>query len=35
VVNNATPNGELPADGKLDASHVTSSLGGLAGLFGK
>jgi len=35
VVNNATPNGELPADGKLDASHVMGSLGGLAGLFGK
>ena len=35
VVNNATPNGELPADGKLDASHVMGSLGGLAALFGK
>jgi len=35
VVDNATPNGELPADGKLDASHVMGSLGGLAGLFGK
>ena len=35
VVDRATPNGELPADGKLDAHSVMSSLGGLAGLFGK
>ena len=38
LVNHATPNGEVPADGKLDVGGLLGSLGGLgglAGLFGK
>jgi uncharacterized protein YidB (DUF937 family) len=38
VVNQATPDGQVPADGKLDLNSVLGSLGGLgglAGLFGK
>jgi uncharacterized protein YidB (DUF937 family) len=35
LVDRATPNGEVPADGKLDLTGVLGSLGGLAGLFGK
>lgn len=38
LVDKATPNGEVPADGKLDLSGVLGSLGGLgalAGMFGK
>jgi uncharacterized protein YidB (DUF937 family) len=38
LVNHATPDGQVPADGKLDLSSVLGSLGGLgglAGLFGK
>jgi uncharacterized protein YidB (DUF937 family) len=38
LVDRATPNGEVPAEGKLDLSSVLGSLGGLgglAGLFGK
>jgi uncharacterized protein YidB (DUF937 family) len=37
VVNAATPNGEVPADGKIDAgglSGALGTLGTLAGLFG-
>jgi uncharacterized protein YidB (DUF937 family) len=37
VVNAATPNGEVPADGKVDAGGLAGalgSLGALAGLFG-
>jgi uncharacterized protein YidB (DUF937 family) len=34
VVNAATPNGEVPADGKLDASNLSGALGALSGLFG-
>ena len=37
VVNAATPNGEVPADGKVDTGGLASalgSLGALAGLFG-
>ncbi|WP_405083835.1 YidB family protein [Paraburkholderia caribensis] len=37
VINAATPNGEVPADGKLDAGGVSGALGALgqlAGLFG-
>ncbi|MDR5779632.1 YidB family protein [Caballeronia sp. LZ065] len=35
VVDRATPNGEVPPEGKLDLTGVLGSLGGLAGLFGK
>jgi uncharacterized protein YidB (DUF937 family) len=35
VVNTATPQGEVPADGKLNAESVMGALGGLALLFGK
>ena len=38
VVNAATPNGEVPAEGKLDLGSVTGALGTLStlsGLFGK
>lgn len=38
LVNQATPNGEVPADGKLDVGSLLGSLGGLgalAGMFGK
>jgi uncharacterized protein YidB (DUF937 family) len=37
VVNAATPNGEVPADGKVDASSMSGALGALgalSGLFG-
>jgi uncharacterized protein YidB (DUF937 family) len=34
VVNAATPNGEVPADGKIDAGGLSGALGTLAGLFG-
>ncbi|MBP0588966.1 DUF937 domain-containing protein [Paraburkholderia sp. LEh10] len=37
VVNAATPNGEVPADGKLDVGGLSGALGAisqLAGLFG-
>ena len=37
VINAATPNGEVPADGKLDAGGMSGALGALgqiAGLFG-
>lgn len=35
MVDKATPNGELPANNQLEASHVMGALGDLAGLFGK
>ncbi len=38
IVDHATPNGEVPANGQLDLSSVLGSLGGLgglAGMFGK
>jgi uncharacterized protein YidB (DUF937 family) len=35
LVDRATPNGEVPANGQLDLSSVLGSLGGLAGMFGK
>jgi uncharacterized protein YidB (DUF937 family) len=35
VVNVATPEGEVPAEGKLNAESVLGTLGGLASLFGK
>jgi uncharacterized protein YidB (DUF937 family) len=38
LVNHATPDGQVPADGKLDVGSLLGSLGGLgglAGLFGK
>jgi uncharacterized protein YidB (DUF937 family) len=35
IVDRATPNGEVPPEGKLDLTGVLGSLGGLAGLFGK
>ncbi|MGI4982253.1 MAG: YidB family protein [Janthinobacterium lividum] len=35
LVDRATPDGQIPADGKLDTNSVLGSLGGLAGLFGK
>lgn len=35
LVDKATPDGQVPADGKLDLSNVMGSLGGLAGLFGR
>ncbi|KVU31630.1 hypothetical protein WK66_05420 [Burkholderia ubonensis] len=34
VVNHATPNGEVPADGQVDTSNVLGTLTQLAGLFG-
>jgi len=34
IVDRATPNGEVPPEGKLDLTGVLGSLGGLAGLFG-
>ncbi|AOI70568.1 hypothetical protein WI36_23760 [Burkholderia ubonensis] len=34
VVNHATPNGEVPADGQIDTSNVLGTLTQLAGLFG-
>ncbi|RQR57941.1 DUF937 domain-containing protein [Burkholderia sp. Bp9125] len=34
VINNATPNGEVPAGGQLDTSNVLGTLTQLAGLFG-
>jgi uncharacterized protein YidB (DUF937 family) len=34
VVNAATPQGEVPADGKLNSDTVLGALGGLASLFG-
>ncbi|RQS06823.1 DUF937 domain-containing protein [Burkholderia sp. Bp9002] len=33
VINNATPNGEVPAGGQLDTSNVLGTLTQLAGLF--
>jgi uncharacterized protein YidB (DUF937 family) len=38
LVNHATPDGQVPADGKLDVGGLLGSLGGLgalAGMFGK
>jgi uncharacterized protein YidB (DUF937 family) len=35
VVNAATPNGEVPAEGQLNSTTVLGALGGLASLFGK
>jgi uncharacterized protein YidB (DUF937 family) len=35
LVDKATPNGEVPAEGQLDLTSVLGSLGGLAGLFGR
>ena len=38
LVNHATPDGQVPADGKLDVGSLLGSLGGLgalAGMFGK
>ncbi|AGK48486.1 MULTISPECIES: YidB family protein [Burkholderia] len=34
VVNGATPNGEVPANGQLDTSNVLGTLSQLTGLFG-
>ncbi len=34
VVNGATPNGEVPADGQIDTSNALGMLSQLAGLFG-
>jgi uncharacterized protein YidB (DUF937 family) len=34
VVNAATPNGEVPADGQIDSNNVLGTLGNLASLFG-
>ncbi|WP_409372074.1 YidB family protein [Paraburkholderia ginsengisoli] len=34
VVNAATPEGEVPAEGKLNATTVLGALGGLSALFG-
>ncbi len=34
VVNHATPDGEVPADGQVDHSNVLGALSQLAGLFG-
>ncbi|WP_175684448.1 YidB family protein [Burkholderia anthina] len=34
VVNHATPNGEVPADGQVDTSNVLGALTQLAGMFG-
>jgi uncharacterized protein YidB (DUF937 family) len=35
LVDKATPNGEVPAQGQMDVSSIMGSLGGLAGLFGR
>jgi uncharacterized protein YidB (DUF937 family) len=35
VVNAATPNGEVPAEGQLNSTTVLGALGGLASLLGK
>ncbi|MGF6722519.1 uncharacterized protein YidB (DUF937 family) [Paraburkholderia sp. GAS41] len=35
VVNAATPTGEVPAEGQLNATSVLGALGGLESLFGK
>ncbi|MGA7777937.1 MAG: YidB family protein [Paraburkholderia sp.] len=35
VVNAATPNGEVPAEGQLNSTTVLGALGGIASLFGK
>jgi uncharacterized protein YidB (DUF937 family) len=35
LVDKATPNGEVPAEGKMDLTGVLGSLGSLAGLFGR
>ncbi|WP_408525439.1 YidB family protein [Paraburkholderia fungorum] len=35
VVNAATPEGEVPAEGKLNATTVLGALGGLSALLGK
>jgi uncharacterized protein YidB (DUF937 family) len=35
VVNAATPEGEVPAEGQLNSTTVLGTLGGLASLFGK
>jgi uncharacterized protein YidB (DUF937 family) len=35
VVNAATPEGEVPAEGQLNATTVLGTLGGLSALFGK
>jgi uncharacterized protein YidB (DUF937 family) len=35
IVNAATPEGEVPAEGKLNSESVLGTLGGLASLFGK
>ncbi|WP_408360192.1 YidB family protein [Paraburkholderia sediminicola] len=35
VVNAATPDGEVPAEGKLNSTTVLGALGGLSALFGK
>jgi uncharacterized protein YidB (DUF937 family) len=35
VVNAATPNGQVPAEGQLNATSVLGALGGLSSLFGK
>lgn len=34
MVNAATPNGEVPADGKVDTGGISGALGALSGLFG-
>jgi uncharacterized protein YidB (DUF937 family) len=35
LVDKATPDGQVPPEGKLDLTSVMGSLGGLAGLFGR
>lgn len=35
VVNAATPEGDVPAEGKLNSTTVLGALGGLSALFGK
>jgi uncharacterized protein YidB (DUF937 family) len=35
VINAATPEGQVPAGGTLNADTVLGTLGGLASLFGK
>jgi uncharacterized protein YidB (DUF937 family) len=35
VVNAATPNGDVPAEGQLNSTTVLGALGGLESLFGK
>ncbi|TDN70310.1 YidB family protein [Paraburkholderia sp. BL10I2N1] len=35
VVNAATPDGEVPAEGQLNSTTVLGALGGLTSLFGK